>query len=297
MRWEERAHSARAASRICREESWATRSPMPTLCEFDPTICDGTFDGDNLVVPTILTGTIPTEIGLTLAKLRGSVNLDNCQFSGTLPTQLGRMNSPARYNQRILSFRIGAPMTQGPLVAAPRLSGTLPTELGNVTAAQVFLSGLTLLSGTLPTELGLATSFGELDIQTTRLSGTIPTQIGLQRWLYQIQITESFISGTLPVELVRLNSLKYALSFRGNRIEGHVPWVALTRAEHHQTWKVDTLDLSGNAFSGTIPPMCARGLELPRAGSNCRGPPTAPLTKLTAHMLDARATGSGSSPS
>jgi Leucine-rich repeat (LRR) protein len=106
-----------------------------------------------------MTGTIPTELGLTALTM---LHLQGNQFSGTLPKEIANLSL-------LHTLKVGS--NEG-------LFGTIPTELGLLTAlVRLHLDQLPLLTGTIPSELTHAVNLTEITFHaSSALTGIIPDE-------------------------------------------------------------------------------------------------------------------------
>ena len=160
------------------------------------------------------------------------------QFSGSIPTELGKLTKLTRLD-------LGGNRLTGPiptelaqladltilLLGGNQLTGTIPTELGN-------LSNLTLLSlynnkldGTIPAELGNLSNLTFLALHANQLSGSIPTQLGDLSNLVSLYLSSNQLSGVVPVELGKPPNLEH-LFLAGNSLSGCIPLVLRDVANH-----------------------------------------------------------------
>lgn len=219
-----------------------------------------------------LEGTLPANISSSLVRLRlggnllnGSLSsasfwnsmnltyfeLDNNDFSGTIPQELGFCRKLALLN-----------------LAHNRLSGELPLELGNLTNLQGLylqqnkfvgmipdrftrlqrLQRLNLssnsINGSIPESIGMLTNLTNLDLGRNQLSGSIPNSIGSLNLLLELHLGNNKLSGDIPTLPA---SLQIALNLSSNLFRGLIPFT-LSRLT-----ALEVLDLSNNQFSGQIP--------------------------------------------
>jgi len=109
-------------------------------------------------------------------------------------------------------------------------------------------------SGTLPKRLGNKNDLTMLSLGRNQLTGTLPDfyQSGLTLTLSDNQFT-----GTLPQSYASMHNLK--LSVRNNCLTGTLP-------DFRNLWndkRVESLDLHGNHFSGSIPVSLCQGILWP----------------------------------
>jgi hypothetical protein len=132
-----------------------------------------------------LAGSIPSWFGdfSSLGILRLSVNL----LTGTIPTELGLMNSSHIYNL-FLSSNLFTGVIPSELAKLTNLinlrlrnnelRGRIPSELGLLSLVRIMNMDNNDLDGFLPSELGLMTSMGTLDLhENAQLTGAMPSDI------------------------------------------------------------------------------------------------------------------------
>ena len=166
------------------------------------------------------------------------LNLERNAFTGSIPwSALGNM-------PQLTSLSLGS---------NPFESGSLPSS-----APTNINQGLSLfncsLTGTIPSSFG---SISNLDLSNNRLTGTIPIVFantsglgGGGGW----DFSNNMLTGGLSLEGVSiatssLNFLGY-FNVSGNRLTGSMPWDVLCQLFNTT---LDTLDLHGNQFVGSIP--------------------------------------------
>ena len=210
---------------------------------------------------TMLSGVVPSQLG-HLERLQ-SVRLSDTQCSGTLPPQLADAGS-----LRMLE------------AFGNQLSGTLPSQLVRLPLNTLRLSD-NPLSGVVPTELGAVDTCEELTLARTAVSGTLPSHLGRLSELRWLAAYDAPLSGVLPSELTLLPNLT-TLILSTTSLSGTIPAGLAARR-----W--ESLDLSANAFSGSLPTFDSASFFCELGGSNaylcplpnltlaCRGSDTEPL--------------------
>ena len=134
-----------------------------------------------------------------------TLRLDDNQFSGSIPSQLGSLS-----NLVTLSLFNN------------RLSGTIPSQLGNLSNLWHLLLNDNQLSGTIPTQLGNLTSLQNIWLNDNRLTGEIPTQLGNLTNLVSINFSCNKLTGSIPTSFGNLTMLEKLL-LHGNSISQNVP--------------------------------------------------------------------------
>ena len=189
-----------------------------TICGLQPSICAGDYVGEAIYFPKeiLLSGTLPTELARLNSTLK-TIFLSQNALSGTIPSEwsaLSRLvglwleNNPLSGTLAVL----GDLNSLEHASAGGRISGTLPRSLSaaleSVSLGQ--LNSHLPLSGTLPPEWGALSRLVDLSIRPCNLSGTIPSELGGLSALDSLLITgQTSLSGTLPSELGSLQKLGF----------------------------------------------------------------------------------------
>ncbi|RKZ50522.1 MAG: hypothetical protein DRR00_15010 [Candidatus Parabeggiatoa sp. nov. 3] len=150
-----------------------------------------------------LSGTIPNLSTLTNLQ---TLNLGNNQLSGTIPVELGNVDSLTSLGLNDNQLNGAIPNEFGNLVnlmvlelSHNQLSGTIPTTLGGnmVNLINLALSN-NQLSEKIPDELGDIANLAYLALQKNQLTGTIPPSIGNLPSLKGLWLNDNQLSGTIP---------------------------------------------------------------------------------------------------
>eukprot|EP00797_Seminavis_robusta_P018559 Sro278_g106480.2 (223) ;mRNA; r:6931-7599 len=197
---------------------------MPNLIEFR-------------VFGNLMTGTVPSELGLLSNSLRQLSFLDN-DFAGELPTEFWNLSN-------LTDLLIGN---------NANLRGTLPADFGErFPKLRLFLSEGAQFAGTIPTSIGKCSDLVELVINNNQLSRELPSELGkLSRSLILLKASSNpQLAGQLPSELGLLTSLQ-ELRLDGNpKLSGTIPLALIDLAVHASLTK---LSIRGTSISGSIPP-------------------------------------------
>ena len=179
-----------------------------------------------------LQGTIPSEIGQlnTLVNL----SLENNQLSGTLPIDLGQLKTLTRL-----------------ALASNQFNGSIPTGIGELTNLGVLGLQNNQFTGSIPHVLGQLSNLTWLSLGGNQLSGAIPAAFGRLSSLRSLNLGGNQLSGAIPADLGQLSNLTW-LSLSGNQLSGAIP-AALSRLSNLQS-----IYLSGNQLSGAIPATLGR---------------------------------------
>ncbi|KAF2311766.1 hypothetical protein GH714_026600 [Hevea brasiliensis] len=164
-----------------------------------------------------LTGKIPEVIGLMQAL--AVLDLSENELVGPIPPILGNLS----YTGKLYLY-------------GNKLTGSIPPELGNMSKLSYLQLNDNQLVGGIPPELGKLGQLFELNLGNNDLEGPIPDNISSCTALNQFNVHGNRLSGTVPLGFRNLESLTYLIPME----LGHII-------------NLDTLDLSGNSFSGPVP--------------------------------------------
>ena len=135
---------------------------------------------------------VPTQPG-RLSKIHVGLKLHQNCFSGTLPSELGRLSL-----LQIVSLH------------SNKLSGTLPTQFGGLSEVS---GGVVLsdndISGTIPSQIGQLSKLEYFSVQENKLSGTIPD---VYASLSELNLWDTFnnkLEGDLPSSICLLPHLPF----------------------------------------------------------------------------------------
>ncbi|CAN0897846.1 Putative kinase-like protein TMKL1, partial [Linum grandiflorum] len=136
------------------------------------------------------------------------------------------------------------------------LTGSLPRELGEFSMLKSLFLNFNSLSGTIPLELGYSSSLSDIDLSGNLLSGSLAPSIwNLCDKLNIIRVHGNSLSGALPDPALpnsTCGNLK-VVDLGGNRFSGKFPEFVVT-----SFLGLKELDLSSNAFEGSIPPSLSK---------------------------------------
>ncbi|CAB9516348.1 LRR receptor-like serine threonine-protein kinase [Seminavis robusta] len=200
--------------------------PLPA--RWFETLHDGNAKLINLQISSNrLTGTIPSELGISPLKTLG---LRNNSLTGSLPLDLFHMGS-----FKSLDF------------VQNDLTGTLPSEIGLLTHLHYIFLSHTGIAGTLPSEIGLATQLHEIFASYSNMEGTIPEEVyaGLTE-LIALALNGCNFSGTISSSLGLFTDLVW-LHVANNNFHGTIPNEIGALTELRQ------LVVNGNQLTGTVP--------------------------------------------
>lgn len=137
------------------------------------------------------------------------------------------------------------------------LKGPFPTEILQLTLLEKLFISFNDITGTLPNEIGSLSNLKEFFAYTNNMDGTIPSTIGNLAQLERLVLGQNGFHGTLPTQLNNLINLK-ELSFYHENSEGALNGKIPTLAKLTQ---LESLDLEGNKFTGSIPSAFLSGLD------------------------------------
>jgi hypothetical protein len=173
-----------------------------------------------------ITGTIPTEFGLT--KLQ-KLYLYALNLNGTIPTELGMMSM----------------LKELSLGNNKDLVGTIPTELCRLPDLKELRLLFTGTNGSLPSNFGECSSLSTLQV-TAQLTGTMPENLSTQ--LSELYLGYNALTGAIPFGAFgsSRNSLR-SLDLDGNMFSGSIA------TELGLFWSLEYMLLNHNQLTGTIP--------------------------------------------
>ncbi|XP_042418835.1 receptor-like protein 46 [Zingiber officinale] len=199
-----------------------------------------------------LSGPIPSELG-NLTTLNG-LSLESNLLSGLIPHDIGKLVDLEYLELSINSFE--GDITEFHLSNLTKLKALILSENPFLTIAidhkwtppfqlKLISLGSCKLGPRFPTWLRSQQSIRFMHLYNTSIEGNLPEWF----WnsfstIYFLDLSHNKISGTLPVSLESLTDIYY-LNFGSNLLEGPIP---------HLPPKLSLLDLSDNAFSGSLPP-------------------------------------------
>mmetsp|Transcript_4343 Transcript_4343/g.6736 ORF Transcript_4343/g.6736 Transcript_4343/m.6736 type:complete len:2041 (+) Transcript_4343:1014-7136(+) len=236
-----------------KQDGW--NEPNTHYCNYTGVSCDSEDKVDQLdLIGFGLQGTVPFAI-FTLEKLRllALTNNDKVDISFSslgLAKNLITLKLSNTHVRSLESLDQGASTRMTELhLAGNQLTGAFPTQLLKLTTLkQVFLNN-NMFNGTLPTAIGDMNNLEALHMAGNQLSGPMPEEIGKLSNLVNLDFASNSLSGNLPTsmnELVKLGSILLKDQQSANKLGG--PLLAFSQVN-----SLSELDLSYNAFSGSIP--------------------------------------------
>ena len=198
-----------------------------------------------------LTGTIPAELGSLQSLERLTLSLN--QLTGPVPTELGRLSKLDLLDLSDNQLTGHIPPQLGGLqnlnqlrLGGNQLTGPIPTQLSALSNLQYLSLSQNQLSGTVPDSLGNLSNLEHLYLTDNQFTGTIPTSLGNLSNLEYLSISLNQVSGTIPTSLGNLSDLK-SLRLLGNQLSGEVP------TSLGDLSNLLVLSLSRNQLTGQIP--------------------------------------------
>ena len=183
-----------------------------------------------------------------------ALDLRDNQLTGSIPRELGNLESPARldlnYNQLTGSIapELGNLESLDTLdLGNNQLTGSIPAELGNLESLWVLGLGNNQLTGSIPPELGNLESLVELYLRDNQLTGSIPPELGNLESLRFLFLYDNQLTGSIPPELGNLESL-WSLQLTNNQLTGSIP------PDLGSLGSLAVLFLDNNQLTGAIPP-------------------------------------------
>ena len=144
-----------------------------------------------------------------------SIVLKDSELNGTIPSQLGNLDSLTELNLAINQLTGGIPIELGKLSRLRslgfhdnELSGELPPELGQLVNLRWMALSSNQLNGKVPPELGNLRNLDVLGLDENELSGELPSELGLLVNLVWMALSNNQLSGELPSELTKLIQLQ-----------------------------------------------------------------------------------------
>ncbi|KAJ1401340.1 Serine-threonine/tyrosine-protein kinase, catalytic domain [Sesbania bispinosa] len=206
----------------------------------------------------LLSGTIPGNLSTSLRFL----DLSSNAFSGDIPANFTSKSQLQLINLSYNGFTGGIPVTIGALqrleylwLDSNNLHGTLPSALANCSSLVHLSAEDNAIGGLIPATMGTMPKLQVLSLSLNQLSGSVPTSLFCNEhtdWSLRIVqlgfnnltgITKPQSGGKKCVSFLQILDLK-----ENHIIRASFPFW-LTNAT-----SLRVLDLSGNSFSGVLPP-------------------------------------------
>lgn len=215
-------------------------------------------------------GTVPACLA-ELPKL-AYIDLFQNKLTGTIPTAFTNMSvlRVLYLNQNQLhgdiSVLCGIKALTQFYVEHNEFTGTIPACLSTLPQLSDLFLHHNFYSGTVPEVLGFAPMMKYIDLDTNLLSGTIPESFSNLQQLSFLFLFDNHLEGSLPPSFSRLANLTLLL-LQNNHLTGPLTHVFNASVQT----KLNTIQLSGNAFTGAIPeqPFLSQGLYTFSVVDNC----------------------------
>lgn len=178
-----------------------------------------------------------TSCGVSLQRL----NLSTNQFSGQIPSSLGRLQSVQKLD---LSHNY--------------LSSSIPVELGQFCGSLIELRlAYNNLTGSVPDSLGSCKWLQSLDLSNNNLTGSFPAQalLGFES-LEVLVLSNNALSGAFPAAISSCSKLT-VVDFSSNKINGSIPPDLCPGAA-----SLEELRMPDNLITGRIPGEISKCLNL-----------------------------------
>ncbi|XP_008385914.1 probable LRR receptor-like serine/threonine-protein kinase At3g47570 [Malus sylvestris] len=197
-------------------------------------------------------GEIPPEMG-RLQSLQ-YLNLSHNSFRGKIPTNLSQCTHLRLLNLESNQIKGSIPNQLSSLLNLKDLSlygnnltGTIPPWIGNFSLLSSLYLGNNNFQGRIPNELGHITGLEEFVVELNNLFGMVPSSIYNISSINVFSVVGNQLHGELPPNLGTMLPNLVHLYYGGNKFRGNIP-ISLSNAS-----RLQALDLSQNAFSGTVP--------------------------------------------
>ena len=180
----------------------------------------------------MLTGTLPSELGLLSNSLQSFRVVGSNLLTGTLPDELWQLTNltDLRLGRTQLSgsfppdLCVRMPQLQILIAGRSRFSGELPSSLGLCTDLKFLTNPENQHTGQIPTEVGLISSLMMIRLEMNLMSGALPSELGLLPRLKELNVQDNAnVTGMFPTELRNLNKTLTALNIQGTSITGTIP--------------------------------------------------------------------------
>jgi hypothetical protein len=206
--------------------SASARPPIRIGVECDFT--KGNYTVTKLFLPSLdLQGQLPTEIGW-LVDLE-TLDLYTNDISGDIPEELQSLHNLKKL-----------------VLHNNHMGGALPTWIGNWTSLETLDLARNKYTGPLPTALASLSNLKNLNLEYNQITGTIEV-LAARDSLRYLALGDNRLTGQLTAEMISSWFLLTDLDLSDNNIVGPLP------ANLFMAQSLETIDLHGNSFTGTLP--------------------------------------------
>ncbi|KQK11620.1 probably inactive leucine-rich repeat receptor-like protein kinase At3g28040 [Brachypodium distachyon] len=171
----------------------------------------------------------PVAAGIASLHNLKTVDLSGNRFSGAIPADIGLCPHLSRIDLSSNAF-----------------DGALPGSIGALSSLVFFSASGNRLSGQVPSWFGGLTALQHLDLSDNTLTGTLPESLGQLKDLGFLSFSKNKLVGSIPESMSGCTKLA-ELHLRGNILSGAIPEALFDLG-------LETLDASGNALTGALPP-------------------------------------------
>jgi Leucine rich repeat len=206
--------------------SVSARQPIRIGVECDPT--KGNYTVTKLFLPSLdLQGELPTELGW-LVNLE-TLDLYANDINGNIPVELQSLE-----NLKTL------------ILHNNHMGGTLPTWIDEWTSLETLDLSRNKFTGALPTAFARLSNLKNLNIEYNQITGTLEA-LAERDSLRYLALGDNKLKGNLTEEMIAAWFLMTDLDLSDNNIVGTLP------SNLFMAQSLETIDLHGNKFNGTIP--------------------------------------------
>jgi Leucine-rich repeat (LRR) protein len=200
-----------------------------------------------------LRGEIPAELW-EFSNLRALILTDNAVgigFSGIENVQgLRVLKCSACQIRSLTGLRNAPPKLAEVHLARNQFEGFIPDEIYELNQVGALFLNNNHFAGRISSAIGEMTGLSRLELWDNRLTGGVPSELGLLSKLEYFSLSDNELSGAIPSQFEQLGQLvdvRMARQRGRAKLEGPLPTF-----ENNEF--LNQVDLSGNGFSGWLPP-------------------------------------------